>query len=76
MFSFSSPEICIVAIVVMMSGTTDQTLSGLLNKLQAHSSASAVQPHGTKSKGWKERQSGTMNDIYRTYLDFMTTETV
>lgn len=76
MLSFSSPEICIVAIVVMMSGTTDQTLSGLLNKLQAHSSASVAQPHGTKNKGWKERQSETMNNICTKYLDFMTTETV
>lgn len=54
---FCLPERCIVATVVMMPGITDQTQWGLLNKLQAHYSASAAELHGIKSTSWMERQS-------------------
>ena len=40
---FSLPERCTEATMVRMLGITDQTQSGSVNKLPAHSSASAVE---------------------------------
>lgn len=63
-WQFNLPERCTVTTVVMMPGITDQTQWGWLNKLPAHSSASAVRQRGTESTNWREHQPRMKKSIH------------